>query len=96
MFVKYSLMILKILFNLIKAFLLLLCSIFTTADVIATLSKKKVFSRNFMETTMGLPTGQAYWYIQHFLRTGMIKKLKATEYVGNKGKQQALYKYTSK
>ena len=64
----------------------------SSADVIATLSKKKVFSRNFMETTMGLTTGQAYWYIQHFLHTGMIKKLKVTEYVGNKGKQQALYK----
>ena len=62
----------------------------SSADVIATLSKKKVFSRNFMETTMGLTTGQAYWYIQYFLRTGMIKKLKSTEYVGNKGKQQAL------
>ena len=39
-----------------------------------------------------LMIGQAYWYIQYFLRTGMIKKLKSTEYVGNKGKQQALYK----
>lgn len=64
----------------------------SSADVISILSKKKVFSRNFMETTMGLTTGQAYWYIQYFLRTGMIKKLKSTEYVGNKGKQQALYK----
>ena len=41
-----------------------------------------------METTMGLTTGQAYWYIQHFLRSGMIKKLKVTEYVGNKGKKK--------
>ena len=49
-----------------------------------------------METTMGLTTDQAYWYIQHFLRSDMIKKLKVTEYVGNKGKQQALYKYISK
>ena len=49
-----------------------------------------------MERTMGLTTGQAYWYIKRLLKTGMIRKLKATEYVGNKGKQQALYKYVSK
>ncbi len=41
---------------------------------------------------MGLTTGQAYWYINRLLKTGMIRKLKATEYVGNKGKQQAMYK----
>ena len=46
-----------------------------------------------MEKTMGLTTAQAYWYIKRLLKTGMIKKLKATEYVGNKGKQQALYKF---
>lgn len=68
----------------------------SSADVISILSKKKVFYRNFMETTMRLTTGQAYRYIQHFLRSGMIKKPKATEYVGNKGKQQALYKYVLK
>lgn len=44
---------------------------------------------------MGLTTGQAYWYIRHFLNTGMIKKLRKTEYVGNKGKEQSLYKFTS-
>ena len=68
----------------------------SSADVISILSKKKIFSRNFMEKTMGLTTGQAYWYIKRLLKTGMIRKLKATEYVGNKGKQQALYKYVSK
>ncbi len=41
---------------------------------------------------MRLTTGQAYWYISGLLKTGMIHKLKATEYVGNKGKQQAMYK----
>lgn len=65
----------------------------SSADVISVLSKKKIFSRNFMEKTMGLTTGQAYWYIKRLLKTGMIRKLKATEYVGNKGKQQAIYKY---
>ena len=34
MFVKYSLMTLKILFNLIKAFFLLLCIVFTIADIL--------------------------------------------------------------
>lgn len=67
----------------------------SSADVISALSKKKIFSRNFMERTMGLTTGQAYWYIKRLLKTGMIRKLKATEYVGNKGKQQALYKYVN-
>lgn len=64
-------------------------------DVISVLRQKQVFSRNFMEKTMGLTTGQAYWYIRHFLNTGMIKKLRKTEYVGNKGKEQSLYKFTS-
>lgn len=64
----------------------------SSEDVISVLRKKKVFSRNFMEKTMGLTTGQAYWYINRLLKTGMIRKLKATEYVGNKGKQQAIYK----
>lgn len=69
----------------------------TSSDyVISKISKKKVFSRNFMEKTMGLTTAQAYWYIKQLLKTGMIKKLRATEYVGNKGKQQALYKYITK
>ena len=47
-----------------------------------------------METTLGLTTGQAYWYIKQLLYTGMIRKLERAEYVGNKGKQQALYKFT--
>ena len=45
---------------------------------------------------MGLTTGQAYWYIRHFLNTGVIKKLRKTENVGNKGKEQALYKFVVK
>ena len=45
---------------------------------------------------MGLTTAQAYWYIKQLLKSGMIKKLRTTEYVGNKGKEQALYKYVSK
>ena len=65
----------------------------SSTDVISVLCKKKVFSRNFMEKTMDLTAAQAYWYIKQLLKTGMIKKLKETEYVGNKGKQQALYKY---
>lgn len=64
-------------------------------DVISFIRKKGVFSRNSLEKTMGLTTGQAYWYIQHFLKSGMIRKLRKTEYVGNKGKQQALYKIVS-
>ena len=64
-------------------------------DVILFIKRKKVFSRNSLEKTMGLTTGQAYWYINRLLKTGMIRKLKATEYVGNKGKQQAIYKLKS-
>lgn len=45
---------------------------------------------------MGLTTGQAYWYIRQFLNIGKIRKLKKTEYVGNKGKQQALYKFVTR
>ena len=44
---------------------------------------------------MGLTTGQAYWYINRLLKTGMIKKLRRTENVGNKGKEQALYKIST-
>lgn len=65
----------------------------SSEDVISVLRKKKVFSRNFMEKTLGLTTGQAYWYIRQFLKTGIIKKLRRTENVGNKGKEQALYKF---
>lgn len=67
----------------------------SSADVISFISQKRVFSRNLLEKTMGLTTGQAYWYIKRLLYTGMIKKLKRTKYVGNKGKQQALYKFKS-
>ena len=65
-------------------------------DVISFIRKKGVFSRNSLEKTMGLTTGQAYWYIRQFLNTGKIRKLKKTEYVGNKGKQQALYKFVTR
>ena len=41
-------------------------------EVISGIRKKRVFSRDFMERTMGLTTGQAYWYIRHFLNTGVI------------------------
>ena len=68
----------------------------SSTDIIPALCKQKVFSRNFMENTLGLTTGQAYWYIKRLLHTGMIRKLKRTEYVGNKGKQQALYKFILK
>ena len=64
-------------------------------DVISFIRKKRVFSRNSLETTMGLTTGQAYWYINRLLKTGMIKKLRRTENVGNKGKEQALYKIST-
>lgn len=62
-------------------------------DVISFIRKKGVFSRNSLEKTMGLTTGQAYWYINRLLKTGMIKKLRRTESVGKKGKEQALYKF---
>ena len=61
-------------------------------EVISFIRRKKVFSRNSLEKTMGLTTGQAYWYIRQFMKTGVIKKLRRTENVGNKGKEQALYK----
>ncbi len=60
----------------------------SSTDIISTLCKQKVFSRNFMETTLGLTTGQAYWYIKRLLHKGMIRKLKRTEYVVNKGKNK--------
>ena len=62
-------------------------------DVISFIRKKGVFFRNSLEKTMGLTTGQAYWYINRLLKTGMIKKLRRTQNVGNKGKEQALYKF---
>lgn len=60
-------------------------------DVISFIRKKRVFSRNSLEKTMGLTTGQAYWYINRLLKTGMIKKLRRTQNLGNKGKEQAMY-----
>ena len=64
-------------------------------DVISFIRRKRVFSRNSLEKTMGLTSGQAYWYINRLLKTGMIKKLRRTENVGNKGKEQALYKIST-
>ena len=61
-------------------------------DVISFIRRKRVFSRDSLEKTIGLTTGQAYWYIRQFMKTGVIKKLRRTENVGNKGKEQALYK----
>ena len=65
----------------------------SSADVISFISQKRVFSRNLLEKTMGLTTGQAYWYIRQFLKDGTIKKLKTTQNIGNKGKEQVLYKF---
>ena len=65
----------------------------SSADVISVLSKKKIFSRNFMEKTMGLTTGQAYWYIRHFLKENIIVKLEETKAYDNVYQLQALYKY---
>lgn len=62
-------------------------------DVISFIRRKRVFSRDSLEKTMGLTTGQAYWYINRLLKTGMIKKLRRTQNVGNKGKEQTLYKF---
>lgn len=62
-------------------------------EVISGIRKKQVFSRDFLEKTLGLTTGQAYWYIRQFLNLGIIRKLRKTENVGNKGKEQALYKF---
>lgn len=58
----------------------------------------KIYSLNLNKNIhfyMELTTGQIYWYINHLLKTGMIRKLRATEYVGNKGKQQSMYKFSS-
>lgn len=55
----------------------------------------KIYSLNLNKNIlfyMELTTGQIYWYINRLLKTGMIRKLKATESVSNKGKQQAMYK----
>lgn len=64
----------------------------SVTNLIPILQQKECFSRDFMEKTLGMNTGQAYWHIGQMLKKGIIKKLKKTEYVGNKGKQQALYK----
>lgn len=46
-----------------------------------------------MEKTMGLTTGQAYWYIRHFLKENIIVKLEETKGYDNNYQLQALYKY---
>ena len=65
----------------------------SSADVISKICKKKSFSRHFMEKTMGLTTGQAYWYIRHFLKENIIVKLEETKAYDNNYQLQALYKY---
>lgn len=65
----------------------------SSADVISKICKKKSFSRHFMEKTMGLTTGQAYWYISHFLKENIIVKLEETKAYDNNYQLQALYKY---
>ena len=68
------------------------CQRTSSASVISILKQKDKFSRDFMEKTLGLTTGQAYWYIKRLLKAGIIKKLKKTEKVNDKCKEQALYK----
>lgn len=65
----------------------------SSADVISHIKKKKSFSRHFMEKTLGLTTGQAYWYIRHFLKENIIVKLEETKAYDNVCRLQALYKY---
>lgn len=65
----------------------------SSADVILKICKKKSFSRHFMEKTLGLTTGQAYWYIRHFLKENIIVKLEETKAYDNVCQLQALYKY---
>ena len=65
----------------------------SSADVISHIKKKKSFSRHFMEKTLGLTTGQSYWYIRHFLKENIIVKLEETKVYNNVCQRQALYKY---
>ena len=65
----------------------------SSADVISHIKKKKSFSRHFMEKTLGLTTGQSYWYIRHFLKENIIVKLEETKAYNNVCQRQALYKY---
>lgn len=65
----------------------------SSADVISHIKKKKSFSRHFMEKTLGLTTGQSYWYIRHFLKENIIVKLEETKAYDNVCQLQALYKY---
>lgn len=68
----------------------------SSAYVISRISKKKSFSRHFMEKTLGLTTGQSYWYIRQFLKEKRIMKLHNTRAFGNVSHPQMLYKYIEK
>jgi len=65
----------------------------SSADVISKISKKKSFSRHFMEKAMGLTTGQAYWYIRRFLKDNLIEKLDNVKSYGDVIHPQSLYRY---
>ncbi len=65
----------------------------SSADVISKICKKKYFSRHYMEKTLGLTTGQSYWYIRTFLKTKIIKKLDTVKVYNNISHPQTLYKY---
>jgi len=66
----------------------------SSADVISKICKKKSFSRHFMEKTLGLTTGQAYWYIRQFLKEKIIEKLDSVRvYDNDVVHPQSLYRY---
>ena len=69
----------------------------SSADVISHIRKKKSFSRHFMEKTLGLTTGQAYWYIRRFLKDTIIEKLDCVRaYNNDVVHPQSLYRYIGK
>ena len=69
----------------------------SSADVILKICKKKSFSRHFMEKTLGLTTGQAYWYIRRFLKDNVIEKLDCVKvYDNDVVHPQSLYRYIGK
>ncbi len=46
-----------------------------------------------MEKALGLTTGQAYWYIRHFLSDNIIEKLECIKVYDNPTHPYALYRY---
>lgn len=47
-----------------------------------------------MEKTLGLTTGQAYWYIRRFLKANIIEKLDCVKVYNNDVVHpQSLYRY---